>query len=378
MKKLLVSILCLACFQLTKGQDSITLSDLAVPEAPGLMLLDVSPTSIATPKTTKAFTLSVLNAFAEANGVPQNYAVEFTPYWFIKSENRTALKHIGYDVKNKRLNPFNGIKTSTVSIAFVNSIQDTSGNAVNNVAIGLRGTLFQIFPKGYKDKLYNTYDTIQNFNKGIVQAYKAAGATDRLQLLQPAKYDSIVNQVNLQYAQDKKDSISVLGTLISNTKPILALNVAAAYSIFEDNTDNSGVQFGRAVAWANLSFATKLNDDGSNYLNIHGYARYLRNGNSPIQLEAFQFDEAFDFGGKIEFELKNFTLGYEYIYRQTENTNTHRSAGVLQYKINDQIYLTGSFGKNFGTTDNLISLLGIKWGLHNSDNQMMSLDQLKL
>jgi hypothetical protein len=35
----------------------------------------------------------------------------------------------------------------------------------------------------------------------------------------------------------------------------------------------------------------------------------------------------------------------------------------LNYKIPDQLILTGAFSKNFGTANNLISLLGLNLGL---------------
>ena len=113
-------------------------------------------------------------------------------------------------------------------------------------------------------------------------------------------------------------------------------------------------------------------------LHLHGYARYLINGNSPVPIEMFQFDEAFDTGFKAEIEYHKFNLGFEYIYRQTERTNTSRSVGVIQYKVNPKIYLIGSFGKNFGETNNRIAILGLKWGLQNSGSETMSLSGLKL
>ena len=176
MKNQITTILLIVSSIITlKAQDSITFSNLTVPDAPSFMLLDASNTNIVSLAATKAFTLSVLNSFSPSIGLPQNYAAEVAPYWFIKSKNRTALRHLGYNVKSKKMNPFAGLKTSTFSVAFVNSIQDTSGNTVNNVALGARGTIFQIYPKGYKEKLYKGYTTIQALNKKQISEYNNNG-----------------------------------------------------------------------------------------------------------------------------------------------------------------------------------------------------------
>ena len=70
----------------------------------------------------------------------------------------------------------------------------------------------------------------------------------------------------------------------------------------------------------------------------------------------------YDIGGKVELEFKRMSISYEFIKRIADGENTHRSNGVLKYKISNEFYLTGAFGKNFGNNENLISLLGINWG----------------
>ena len=103
------------------AQADIKLEDLKMPNSPAFILLDVAPTSIDRPTTTKAFSTSILNNVNKNNGIPQNYAVEFTPYWFFKHPNLSAFKYWGYD-KDKAIQKTGAqAKYLSVSFATVNS-----------------------------------------------------------------------------------------------------------------------------------------------------------------------------------------------------------------------------------------------------------------
>jgi len=71
----------------------------------------------------------------------------------------------------------------------------------------------------------------------------------------------------------------------------------------------------------------------------------------------------FDAGGKLELEFEKISVAYEYIYRFNDFQETYRSNGILKFKASANVYLTASFGKYFGDTNNLISMLGLNWGV---------------
>ena len=79
-------------------------------------------------------------------------------------------------------------------------------------------------------------------------------------------------------------------------------------------------------------------------------------------LLSYKKEKNFDIGAKIELQLNDFAIGYEYINRTNQKDN-YRSVGNLKYKINERFTITGGFGKNFEKTDNLVSFLGISWGI---------------
>lgn len=104
------------------------------------------------------------------------------------------------------------------------------------------------------------------------------------------------------------------------------------------------------------------------YVNLYALGRYASDGTTIIN-GRYTVQSFFDFGGKLEFEFKNISVAYEYIYRADDITNTFRSNGIVRYKVSDRLFFSGAFGKNFGEDNNLISLLGLNWGLTSGNEQ---------
>lgn len=334
MKQLLFSLsFILLCSHAYSQDTTITLSSLAAPDVPVLSLLDLNTSTITTVHSTKAFTASALQAFANSSSaIPQNYAVEFTPYWFVAPTNRTALKYMG--VNKGKLNPFNGIKKALFSVAFVNSQSDTSGNQVSNVAMGASARILAIYPKGYKKQLQEAYGATKMQLQTLYQAQVAAGATDDLADANLKLYESIVDSVTLAY--ERKDSVTSLSAVLQ-TKPILSLDGSVAYDLYAPDNNLSGAKTGRFGAWLTLTYSQNLNEAQTNYLHLSAYARYLENGASDIEVAAFQFDRATDIGGKVELEMNKLKVGYEFIHRNTSDFITFRSAGLIQYQLNSTV-----------------------------------------
>jgi len=85
--------------------------------------------------------------------------------------------------------------------------------------------------------------------------------------------------------------------------------------------------------------------------------------------DTFSRQNVFDWGYKIEYKLENIAIAIEHLNRKYANNavlNSDRTVGVIQYKISDGIYFTGSYGKNFGMIKNTFTLFGINYGFGKS------------
>lgn len=147
--------------------------------------------------------------------------------------------------------------------------------------------------------------------------------------------------------------------------------MAAAYNhVFEDKEFSNNYQ-GRVGAWATLKFSQPLNKNYDNFINAYLFSRYLKDNhyfNSDTQL--FSNMNFVDYGARLQVEFKKFSLSYEFIKREGDLSD-ERSVGLVTYKINENLYLNGGFGKNFeGINGNSFTLSGIAWGI-NSNNQSL-------
>ncbi|BAP33305.1 uncharacterized protein CHSO_4268 [Chryseobacterium sp. StRB126] len=406
--------------------NTVKLENLDLPTTPAVVLLDQNVTSIENPKTIKEFGLSVINSFKD-NALPQNYAVEFNPYWIFK-RNTDIYQYF----KDERYSGFT--HNQAISFAFIKI------DTVQNVSIGYRTNLFRVMSKKYDENLVSLTDKIWILNllnnaeyerliqlaedeKGPIignitdmenaSSFKEFSTAYRNILLKLKdssldiaplksiikKIDSVSSGREKSFDNNKKflvglykkfkadvvtlkfdrakfsqDNIKAMEEVqktivnLSEMKPKFSIDFAGAYNHFWDNKDFSSGRFGRLGAWLTMNYNIDLNKDKNekekNYLKLFLLNRYI--------VDKMKFDKAsstygnnsfYDIGGKLNFEFNKLSFGYEYIQRFGDDED-YRSVGSIMYRINDNVSLIGGFGKNFENKDNMIATLGLRWGLN--------------
>ncbi|MDR1680119.1 MAG: hypothetical protein LBR81_10170 [Prevotellaceae bacterium] len=366
-----ISIILLSCLMLLSlslfGQtetNSINLSDLEVPTSPAFMLLDNTPVSIENPVSSKALVLSVLDAINTGNGFPKDYAVEFTPFWFFEHPDMTAYKYFGFrsDTTDKQ-NVWKDLPRASFSFAFTSGESSIENQeiSINDIAVGGRTKILSIRSKNdieeYKSILGSIEDSLTS---QLIEMNKIKDPSLKKAMLN--KYAKNPNFLKL-----KEDLNNIL-----NRRPIFSLDAAVGYNhFFLDNNFNDS-HFGRFGAWltGNYSQAVNKKSRSLHYLNFYAVGRYFSDG-TVWENNGFVRKDFFDAGGKMEYEQGKFSFAGEYIYRFNDDIGkSYRCVGIVKYKLMEQVYLTCSFGKNFGTSDNLISFLGLNWGISSGKEQV--------
>lgn len=336
--------------------NSIKITDLELPNAPAFTILDYSPTIISTPATTQAFTLSLINSVNESKGFPTDYALEFTPYWVFAEKGRNLTDYVIKENKKTYSKPYKNLSFSLAAVK-----KDT----IQNVSIGIRTNLLTVNRKERQQAVDTLLKKLDEF-KILV---------DKNLLLDENPYPSGTKEYE-QWDLDQINKLSLLKeykTLTSEiytgidtletVKPLFTADFGTAYSHFFDQNEFKSGKFGRYGAWLTLNTNLRLGKSNRNYLNLYQYTRYLIDEtNYDPAILAYQKEKNLDVGAKIEFQFNDFAIGYEYITRTNQKDN-YRSVGNLKYKINEKFTINGGFGKNFEKTDNLVSFLGISWGI---------------
>lgn len=361
----------------TKEGTSATVSSLAVPASPAFSIVDITPTLVQNPSTPKSFVLGVAQSFQQSGtAFPNNYSAQIAPIWWIKPQAISIYSYLGLPKPEGnapaqvRENPFAGLKFSTVSVAFINKdlIPDTAKATQNIFSIGVHSTLIKVYGQKHTDALSGKIakwvtDVNKEFDMNSDEIIDAIG---RLPSSDPpavhqTKVDAILkNYKNDLTAADFKD----ISDLIAK-KPIFAWDMAGAYAVYGTN-NNQNTQTGRVGAWTSLALNLPLDTaaSGSSYLNINALSRYMVDNFQKNDKGVIGRGNNFDVGGNLGFEFNKFSIAVESLYRFANGiANTqNRTVGTLSVKLNDTLFITGCFGKDFAGPNKLISIFGINWG----------------
>jgi len=427
MKNIVTLVLCLIMYSAYGQKDKYSLKDIEIPSTPAVALLDENITNISQPVSTRAFGLSLINSFKKSNGIPSNYAVEFNPYWLFKNSEDSITTYLkknkekfsGFKqnssfsfafVKNDSIqNAVIGIKTNIFKLVRKGEYQKKEREINYNVKLldkdlsefktqensNLENQKKEISDKIDRIKsIHSEKDSKKKFKEISDLIKEIPFNNEEIQMINTLvdeinKTNSFNNQSKLDHLKSMIDlaGLNGVGTLerfnqiqslkilnqkikeITNLKPYVSIDIASAFNYFFDNNTFSSGKFGRFGIWGTANFNTILSkksdaDYKKNYLNLYLFGRYIKdemvfNNN----LKQYDKNEFYDLGGKLNFEFDRLSFGYEYI-RRTGDHKDYRSVGSISYKINENVSLEGGFGKNFERKDNLITTLGLRWGIN--------------
>ncbi len=363
--------------------DTIPFLDLTPPASPAFNLLDVSPTTVERPATVRALALSVANAIGNgANGFPKNFALQAAPYWLFPHPNMNIYKYNGLvmdkdaNAANRlqfKQNIFYGLRNASISVASVNkdSAQSTTA-ALNFMAVSVKANVINIRRRRVLEAMSTS---IQDINRSLAAnlAEVVPGCLDQFEPTSQAYRDCIAASVLRVDSITINNRRATYDSLLS-VRPLFSVDVALATSMgFANNNFNDNHLY-RTGGWITACFSKPLDKNSENslsalyktknYLNLYGLFRVLSEENTT-DFKSFTTQTNIDFGGRLEFELSNVAISFESVYRAVVNNksaSTVRNVAIVQYKLSDNLFLTGTFGKNFGDQNNLVSFLGLAWG----------------
>ena len=386
MKKIILFFIGCCLYQMSQAQGSIDsevkIKELAVPKAPAFNLLDISPTQIETPTSPKQFALGIAQSFNDSVGWPKNYSMEFSPYWWLKKSNRSVYDFLGLKTINDPIkenekkitgeNAFSGLKFTSISMAFINQdlVPDSIKQSQKIFSIGIHSTIIKIHSKNYAKVLASK---LEEWHIAAQQELDIALANQPADSLKEAK--KAYWQKFTDYKPTNTGEIFDDINDIMNEKPVLSLDISAAYANygFNDSTRKTG----RVGVWVTLSsyVPIKLDDDevNKNYFAFFGYLRYLQDNYAPGKGNQTMKSSCFDIGGKFELKFDKLSIGYEIIrrnYTKQGINSQDRNVGVICYQLGNNLYINGAYGKNFGIANKLISSLGINWGFGNEKTKL--------
>lgn len=369
------------------GQSAqVPLTDLKTTNNPCFQLLDIAPTSVTSPASPKDLGLGVLQNLTGGSSIlkelAKNFAVSIAPYWYVKPSGENVFKYTNV------LNPATGKKyafggflrkmTLSASSTFNDS---TSGSLLKNTnyyAAGLNTNILTLRTKQDHTNINGYFTTISGRLKAAGQAFEDS-VTKANPALSPAQLATLLFSTAVQKAEiaSTANFLAHDNEYTSGSKnlqnalnvPLFQLDFSVAYSQAFPNNSTSNSRFNRLAGWLTGALNFPINSAHSDYLSVMGMYKLIGdNLLTDTTHNIYQRESANDIGGKLSITMSDFSIGFEGIWRTYTNDksfNSHRAVGFIQYKVNQNIYLTGSFGQNFGSSNNLFTLLGVNFGFGN-------------
>lgn len=292
----------------------LTIQDLEMPSSPGFILYDQAPEAIERPTTPQGLGVSAINAFQKGG------ALEFSPFWLTNHPGYTASKAIKENLPV--------LSELSLSLAYID--QDTIGR----LAIGGRTRVYQFYGTSTIHKL------------------------DSIRLL-------MIDVLSTNAADIDTAKLASLSKEYSNfLKPAFTIDLAAAYG---GSSISNSIQDLAADKWAVWISATFRPRGGDFY--ITGLGRYSK----ALLTDIASDDQILDLGARINYEWSNFSISGEFLSRSNAQVKTesfYRYALIGAYKISENLYVTGSMGKNFEEINNLFMVGGVNFGFSESKSKV--------
>lgn len=354
MKKLLL-IFSLVISQLLSAQNSSGIADLKSAEivnSTALSLLDNTAAIITSNPDCKDFSINTEN---------------LSNISFDVSLNKGKLNGLEYYGLGKETKDFKQVHSNKLLRPYVSGVLNKN-DSIANFAVGISVNVLTVF-RVNKKQMTDSYEKMRTETIDLANEADRIMARDFPNLNRITNTEAYNNQrVKVMDSIPTKDANEFAEIL---QRPLLMLDLASAYSVlYPDNTYNDS-QPDRLGIWSTLTVSPKLTGT-NNYLNVYAFVRYLEDKSvyNEAVLDYSNEFKYFDFGGKIQLDFNNLSFGYEYIKRNGDGKD-YRSVGMIQYKVNTDVYLTGGFGKNFKTDSDkdLVTMFGIRWGINEKNKK---------
>lgn len=346
---------------------TVTIDELSAPTTPAFVLLGVSPASVERPESGKAFIFNAINQLSSSGGLPENYAFELTPFWmksnrslsFAEYQRPTLWHGIGQSLR---------ISVATAPIPGATKDADPLGT---KLAIGFNTKVRNGRPNPTMntslEALYAKNKALLVLDRELEKLEEDLEAREAGSAIASLERDITRKRVEIANQEAEITTATLLIQTLDAQRVGFFLTIAAgqAWDFAGDDTTNATAN--RRGVWITPAYRKLRCEKGCEAsFDLIGVFRYLKDPDT---------DGMFDYGGRLVWRpTKQFNSSFEVIRRMAPATSgasgestedSNRAAGLLEYRIKEDLILYGTFGQDFKKVSGakpLVSLLGLNIG----------------
>lgn len=337
-------------------------NSLRTPSSPAMVLLGKEPSSVERTNTPADFAAALLNSVSGFNGLPRDFALEASPYW-LGSHPELSWRN---DIRRNLLQSIQRSLTVSVGTAELG----TSDQPIQGLAVSARMALFS-------GRLPDS--TVRQID-GLERALAASAARD-LQRLAPV-FDSILGGL-LREARTESDSAAALDRRDEIMADMMAeLSASGAIGGDTDALREQAMRLATARQGFMMDLAggiswrapgSMLDSAEVDRWGVWLTASYTMPQISFVGMSRFlnfsaTDEDGLDVGARFIYTRDRFGISAEYVGRhlsEDEAGDLWRLAAIVDYRIAEDLWLTGTFGRNYDgeARDGLLAQLGLTLNL---------------
>ena len=357
-----------------------TISELSAPTSPAFVLLGLAPASVDRPDSAKALVVNAFSDVAESEGLPQDYALEVTPFWMkphrtlsFTEYQRPGIAAIWQQLRvSVATSPMRGADESAQSLGtkLALGFNTKIWNGRPNPAMA--SALTALFAENTKllaadrelESIEETLETRRDELEGLTENAKRAdliaiiGEIDKTRAKKQAEISGIEAGI-------MRRSLEVQTIDAERVGFFLTVAGGQVWDFADDDTRNASAN--RRGIWITPAYRLLRCATGCEAsFDFIGVARMLKDPD---------IDAMIDVGGRLVWRLNTrFSTSFELLRRKAPDTvganeesvqDSNRTAGLLEYRIQDDLVLFGTFGQDFEKVSGakpLVTLLGLNFG----------------
>jgi len=331
------------------------------PTSPAFTLLGVEPSAVERPANPAALAFSFLSKSKDPTTVPQDFAVDATPFWLLKQPTFEWRDDIDRNVLESL------VRTASFSVA--TGEVGTKAAAVRGLSVGGRASILSGTLSKETQAAVTRLEQLlqQEAALGLsLMADELKRLSDRLLAGEITKEQHTQMMLALQNTTLKmkeykespeRKAVEKLMERFATVREGFFLEVAGAAGWRYPDAIWSQGAFDRWALWATPSFVSGA---GS----IVGVLRYLSE-----DATAGTDQRVIDYGVRGVHFRDRYALSLEYVRRTFEAENLkagHRLVGIAEYAVTDGAWLVASFGRDHDTKSegSMIARLGLSFNFN--------------
>jgi hypothetical protein len=356
-----------------------TISELSAPTSPAFVLLGLAPASVDRPDSSKALIVNAFSDLAESDGLPQDYALEVTPFWM--KSNRT-LSFTEY--QNPGLAAIWQQLRISVATAPMRGADESADSIGTKLGVGfntkisngrpnptMQASLERLFAENTRllaadrelEDIEETLETRREELEGLTENAKRAdliaiiGEIEKTLAKKQAEIDGIEAGI-------MRRSLEVQSLDAERVGFFLTVAGGQVWDFADDDTRNASAN--RMGLWVTPAYRVLRCASCEASFDFIGVARMLKDPD---------IDAMIDVGGRLVWRVNTrFSTSFELLRRKAPDTvganeesiqDSNRTAALLEYRIQDDLILFGTFGQDFEKATGakpLVTLLGMNFG----------------